>query len=130
MFSKCLGFLLTFFLLVNSNYSFSQEQAKLTVSPNVCAVQNSQDGCHLDIKLNWQLPTANEVCLSVSGKPLKCWINAATGSFSYKAEVQFQSVYSLVNRQTGEVLASATIDVQSANIKAQRRRLRSPWSFF
>lgn len=122
-----IGVMLT---VITPFHIFAQTLPIFSVSPKVCAVQNSQQECELDIELMWQLTEKKDVCITYQDKPIKCWQQAQTGKFSYKAHVQFQSVYSLVNRQTGDEIASARIQVQSENIKAQRRRLRSPWSFF
>lgn len=104
--------------------------ANLNVSPKVCAVEQQSQRCELAVELNFELQNAADVCITYSGSPLKCWQNATKGNFSYTASVQFGAVYSLINRQTGVTLAQAKIDVQSVNIQTQRRRLRSPWSFF
>ncbi|MFT4953404.1 MAG: hypothetical protein ACI9A0_003116, partial [Pseudoalteromonas tetraodonis] len=51
------------------------------------------------------------------------------GQLSYKARVQVETIYSLINPHTGVSLASVQIEVQTAYAK-KKHRLRSPWSFF
>ena len=121
--------LLSLFVSYVKAESVSQTPS-LKITPSVCMVNESDDTCQIELELNWQIETQQDVCLLLKSSPLKCWQQAKTGSFVYKADVQFQNVYSLVNRKTGEVIIASTVKIQSSNAKAQRRRLRSPWSFF
>lgn len=116
--------------LLYSSGVLAHDKPLFQLAPTVCMVQNSDDVCQIDVNFEWQLQAPQDVCVLRNQTPLKCWQNATEGRFSYKAEVQFGTVYSLVNRKTGEQIASAKIKVQSSNTKSQRRRLRSPWSFF
>ena len=119
-----------FFCVITSFNARAQKTPELILTPEVCMVQNSDDACNVEVSLSWSLEAAQDVCIMLAQTPLKCWQNSAAGQFSYKAEVQFQTVYSLVNRKTGDVLATAKVAIQSSNTKSQRRRLRTPWSFF
>ncbi|WP_105170641.1 DUF3019 domain-containing protein [Pseudoalteromonas sp. T1lg24] len=126
-FRYCLFFILC---ACNSAGVAAQQKAHFQLAPAVCMVQNSDDVCQVDVNFEWQIKKAEDVCILRDQTPLKCWQNATEGRFSYKADVQFGTVYSLVNRKTGKQIASAKIKVQSSNTKSQRRRLRTPWSFF
>lgn len=118
-------------IFVSSGYASEPTVTpSLNVSPKVCAVEKQSQRCELEVELEFALADATDVCITYAGSPLKCWQNAIKGNFSYTASVQFGAVYSLINRQTGVTLAQAKIDVQSINLQSQRRRLRSPWSFF
>ena len=119
-----------FFCVITSFNARAQKIPELILTPEVCMVKNSDDACNVEVSLSWRLEAAQDVCIMLAQTPLKCWQKSAAGQFSYKAEVQFQTVYSLVNRKTGDVLATAKVAIQSSNTKSQRRRLRTPWSFF
>ena len=102
----------------------------LTVSPKVCVVSEQQDFCDLDLKFIVILPTKMDICLYHEKQQLQCWQQVSLGKLNYKARVQVETIYSLVNPHTDELLATTRIEVQSTRAKTTRRRLRSPWSFF
>lgn len=106
------------------------ENTYFKLTPAACVVKNSGDVCQIEVNFEWQITDAADVCILRDQTPLKCWQDATKGNFSYKADVQFGTVYSLVNRKSGEQIATANIKVQSSNSKFQRKRLRTPWSFF
>ncbi|GAA62106.1 hypothetical protein P20652_4001 [Pseudoalteromonas sp. BSi20652] len=109
----------------------SNAQATIfSISPKVCVVSEQQDFCDLDLQFNWQLNTTSDVCLYKKKEQLYCGQQQSSGQFNYKARVQVETIYSLINPHTGGVLAKTKIEVQSAHAKKNRRRLRSPWSFF
>jgi len=105
------------------------QNASLKVSPKVCVVSEQQAFCDLDLKFNWQQPSPSDACLYQQNKLIKCWQQQAVGEFEYKARVQVETIYSLINPHTGVSLASVQIEVQTAYAK-KKHRLRSPWSFF
>ncbi|ASM49317.1 hypothetical protein PESP_a1167 [Pseudoalteromonas espejiana DSM 9414] len=121
-------------LIVLSVFLFSPpvvaQNAYLNVSPKVCVVSELQEFCDLDLKFNWQLEAPSDVCLYQQNKLIKCWQEQAFGEFEYKARVQVETIYSLINPHTGVLIAKTHIEVQSADAKKSRRRLRSPWSYF
>ncbi|WP_171036157.1 MULTISPECIES: DUF3019 domain-containing protein [Pseudoalteromonas] len=106
------------------------QNASLKVSPKVCVVSEQQAFCDLDLKFNWQQPSPSDVCLYQQNKLIKCWQQQAVGEFEYKARVQVETIYSLINPHTGVLIAKTHVEVQSADAKKSRRRLRSPWSYF
>ncbi|WP_372760300.1 DUF3019 domain-containing protein [Pseudoalteromonas sp.] len=101
----------------------------LYVSPKVCVVSEQQDFCDVNLQFSWQQASANDVCLYQHTTQIKCWQQQQTGQFNYKARVQVETLYSLINPHTGASLANVLVEVQSAHAKKQYR-LRSPWSFF
>lgn len=103
---------------------------KLGVSPKVCVVSEQQGFCDLDLNFTISLPQAMDVCLYQKNQQLKCWQQVKLTQFEYKAHVQVETIYSLVNSHTEEQIATASVEVQSTHAKTTRRRLRSPWSFF
>jgi len=109
----------------------SHAQASLfDVSPKVCVVLQQHEFCDLELKISWQLTHPQDVCLYQNDQQVQCWQNMQKGRFSYKARVQVETIYSLVNPHTGSKVATAKVEVQSTEAKTTRRRLRSPWSFF
>jgi len=106
------------------------KKSKLSVSPKVCVVSEQQDFCDLDLKFTITLPQAMDVCLYQQKQQLKCWQKMQFTHFEYKAHVQVETIYSLINSHTEKPIATASIEVQSTHAKTTRRRLRSPWSFF
>ena len=109
----------------------SHAQASLfDVSPKVCVVFQQHEFCDLELKISWQLTHPQDVCLYQNDQQVQCWQNMQKGRFSYKARVQVETIYSLVNPHTGSKVATAKVEVQSTEAKTTRRRLRSPWSFF
>ncbi|NMM40784.1 DUF3019 domain-containing protein [Pseudoalteromonas arctica] len=102
----------------------------LTVSPKVCVVSEQQDFCDLDLKFVLNMPDKMDVCLYHEKQQLQCWQQVTLEKFNHKARVQVETIYSLVNPHTDELLATTRIEVQSTHAKTTRRRLRSPWSFF
>lgn len=122
--------LLLVICVLTSFNATANNSTEFQLTPAVCMVQNSDDVCQIEVNFVWQTETTQDVCILRDQTPLKCWQSATNGNFSYKADVQFGTVYSLVNRKSGEQIATAKIKVQSSNTKSQRRRLRTPWSFF
>ncbi|MEL0656320.1 MULTISPECIES: DUF3019 domain-containing protein [Pseudoalteromonas] len=118
-------FITTFF----SGFSMAQTPV-FSVSPKVCVVSEQQDFCDLDLQFKWLLNTYSDVCLYQQEQLLQCWQQQRSGQFNYKARVQVETIYSLINPHTGVLIAKTQVEVQSAHAKKNRRRLRSPWSFF
>lgn len=118
-------FITTFF----SGFSVAQTPF-FSVSPKVCVVSEQQGFCDLDLQFEWQLNAYSDVCLYQQEQRLQCWQQQRSGQFNYKARVQVETIYSLINPHTGVLLAKTQVEVQSAHAKKNRRRLRSPWSFF
>ena len=116
--------------LLSTCFVYAAENTVFQLTPAVCMVQNSADVCQIKLNFEWEIETPANVCILRDQTPLKCWQDATNGNFSYKADVQFGTVYSLVNRKSGEKIATAKVKVQSSNSKFQRKRLRTPWSFF
>ena len=77
------------------------QNASLKVSPKVCVVSEQQAFCDLDLKFNWQQPSPSDACLYQQNKLIKCWQQQAVGEFEYKARVQVETIYSLINPHTG-----------------------------
>ena len=107
----------------------SVAQTILDVSPKVCVVSEQHDFCDLNLQFKWQQLAVKDVCLYQQNTQIRCWQQQGSGQFSYKARVQVETIYSLINPHTGDSLASVLVEVQSAHTKKQYR-LRSPWSFF
>ncbi|MGO2477770.1 MAG: DUF3019 domain-containing protein [Pseudoalteromonas sp.] len=116
-------------LLVWPNFGVSKA-ASLNVTPKVCVISDQQDFCDLELNFDWKIAEPLDVCLYQDSEQLFCWQQAQLGRFNYKARVQVETLYSLINPHTGDLLATARIEVQSTQAKTTRRRLRSPWSFF
>ncbi|WP_404340623.1 DUF3019 domain-containing protein [Pseudoalteromonas mariniglutinosa] len=100
------------------------------ISPKVCVVMEQHDFCDLELQLSWQLAMPQDVCLYENNQQLGCWQQSSQGQHQYKARVQVETIYSLINPLTGKQVATAKVAVQSTDAKTTRRRLRSPWSFF
>jgi len=102
----------------------------LSVSPKVCVISEEKQICELTLNFEWKLTQEQDICLLENDKQVQCWQKTSQAKLSHKAYVQIETVYSLVNPQTGNKLAQTKVEVQSSHLKTQRRRLRSPWSFF
>ena len=102
----------------------------LSVSPKVCVISEEKELCELTLNFEWQLAQDQDICLLENDEQVKCWKKTSHANLSYKAYVQVETVYSLINQQTGNTLAQTKVEIQSSHLKTQRRRLRSPWSFF
>lgn len=111
-----------------SNISVAKAPS-LNVSPKVCVVSEQQEFCDLELKFQWQLSVPTDVCLYQQARQLQCWQGVKKGQLSYKARVQVETIYFLINPHTGATLASVHIEVQTVYTK-KKHRLRSPWSFF
>jgi len=121
---------LIFFVFISSLLSgVSVAQTILDVSPKVCVVSEQHDFCDLNLQFKWQQLAVKDVCLYQQNTQIRCWQQQGSGQFSYKARVQVETIYSLINPHTGDSLASVLVEVQSAHTKKQYR-LRSTWSFF
>lgn len=122
---------LIFFLLIATLFSGTSvaQTTTLNVSPKVCVVSEQQDFCDLNLQFSWQQIVARDVCLYQQSKPIQCWQQQTSGQYNYKARVQVETLYFLINPHTGDALASVHVEVQSAHAK-KKYRLRSPWSFF
>lgn len=121
---------LIFFVFISSLLSgVSVAQTTLDVSPKVCVVSEQHDFCDLNLQFKWQQLAVKDVCLYQQNTQIRCWQQQGSGQFSYKARVQVETIYSLINPHTGDSLASVLVEVQSTHTKKQYR-LRSPWSFF
>ena len=121
--------LVVFITTLFSGFSMAQT-VNLSVSPKVCVVSEQQEFCDLDLQFNWQLHASSDVCLYQQDEQLQCWQQQRSGQYNYKARVQVETIYSLINPHTGVLIAKTQVEVQSAHAKKNRRRLRSPWSFF
>jgi hypothetical protein len=102
----------------------------LSVSPKVCVIGEEKQVCELTLHFEWKLAQEQDICLFENDKQVQCWQKTSQAKLSHKAYVQVETVYSLINRQTGNKLAQTKVEIQSSHLKTQRRRLRSPWSFF
>jgi len=102
----------------------------LSVSPKVCVISEEKQVCELTLNFEWKLAQEQNICLLENDEQVKCWQKTSQAKLSYKAYVQVETVYSLINQQTGNKLAQTKVEIQSSHLKTQRRRLRSPWSFF
>lgn len=102
----------------------------LNVSPKICVMGQEKQVCELTLNFEWKLTQQQDICLLENDKQVQCWQKTSQAKLSYKAYVQVETLYSLVNPKTGNKLAQTKVEVQSSHLKTQRRRLRSPWSFF
>jgi hypothetical protein len=121
--------LMVFIASLFSGHSTAQT-ATLSTSPKVCVISELQEYCDLNLQFNWHLDVSNDVCLYQQKKQIHCWKQQRSGQFHYKARVQVETIYSLINSDTGVLLAKTQVEVQSVHAKTGRHRLRSPWSFF
>lgn len=104
--------------------------ATFSVTPKVCVVSQKKEFCDLELQFNWQIDSLSDVCLYKHYERLFCWQKQRSGQFNYKARVHDKTIYSLIDSKSGVLLAKTQVEVQSANSKKTRLRLRSPWSFF
>lgn len=117
-------------LLAQGDAIAKNSQPSLSVSPKVCVLSEEKTLCELNLNFEWKLAQKQDICLLENGEQVQCWQKTNQAKLSYKAYVQVETVYSLVNQQTGNKLAQTKVEIQSSHLKTQRRRLRSPWSFF
>ena len=61
-----------------SNASVAKASS-LNVSPKVCVVSEQQEFCDLELKFNWQLSEASDVCLYQQDTQLQCWQGVKKG---------------------------------------------------
>lgn len=114
--------------LLFSHFSIAKTPS-LDVSPRVCVVSQQHEFCDLNLVFKWQLSSSGDTCLYQENTQLMCWQGQRSGELNYKARVQVETLYSLINPHTGTLLASVLVEVQSAHT-TKKYRLRSPWSFF
>lgn len=117
-------------LLALGNAVAKNSQPTLSVSPKVCVISEEKELCELTLNFEWKLAKKQDICLFENDEQVQCWQKTSQAKVSYKAYVQVETVYSLINQQTGNKLAQTKVEIQSSHLKTQRRRLRSPWSFF
>ena len=77
------------------------QAASFTVSPKVCVISQVQDFCDLDLKFEWQGDVVGDVCIYEQSKKIHCWQQQRAGEFNYKARVQVETIYSLINSKSG-----------------------------
>lgn len=106
----------------------SSVQAAIEITPKVCVVSDQSEPCATTIHLEWSLNEAKDVCLVENKRTLKCWHGQYQGALQYEAQVALPATFYLTHANTGEVLSSAELSLQTT--KSTRRRLRSVWGLF
>ena len=107
----------------------STNPEKLVVTPKICAVNNNTPYCDVSVFVQLIQQSSDEVCLFENDKVIQCWQEREI-NYHHKASIQFDTVYLLSRTKQGVVLDTVKAQVQNSQLKPQRRRLRSPWSFF
>ena len=107
----------------------STNPEKLVVTPKICAVDSTISHCDVNIIVQWSQQSRDEVCLYENKTVVQCWQDQEI-NYHHKASIQFDTVYLLSRTDQGEVLDKVKVQVQNSQLTPQRRRLRSPWSFF
>ncbi|MFY8273156.1 DUF3019 domain-containing protein [Pseudoalteromonas sp. SSDWG2] len=132
--TKRIGLLIqVLLLLMQSNHAAGgDKEVTFSITPRYCVVQDVQHVCVAQMTIVWAMPTsatsAEPVCVKENNRTLQCWEGVSTGQLQHKAEVQLPAIYSLTHKNTGELIVSSELELQT--VRSSRRRLRSVWSFF
>ncbi|TQV87912.1 DUF3019 domain-containing protein [Aliikangiella coralliicola] len=102
---------------------------RLGLTPNKCVALRKGRECFATVEVKWQVPDVGNYCLRRQSDKLQitCWRGQAQGEFLYVFRSHDKEVLNLVSENSGETLASATINV-SWVYKSKRRKGR--WRMF
>ena len=102
---------------------------KLSISPSICVVEESDSNCDTMITVAWQSDQATSACLYRDNKKLFCWTD--------KQQVE-ENIYVVTNKpldfavvnERGEAISNASFQLFTNKPKNMRRKLLSDWSIF
>lgn len=105
----------------------------LTVSPNICELEDDASSCTVTVALVWEVPKAGRFCLyyEQSKLLLQCWENAYSGAHRFTFDSGLDGTFLLTRGEGGPVAASAQLNVIGAIEQQLRARRRSGfWRIF
>jgi len=121
--------ILTLILSASPTVAASQLQAtKFEIVPLTCVTKYKGQLCLMNIKLDWQLNKASDVCFYQNDQQLACWNNKREHTQKFQIQLQENSVFSLKTRHSNQEIIKQTVKINFIN--QYRRRLRPQWSIF
>ena len=95
-----------------------------TAHPAQCVTLRQGRNCFHDIKLQWQAPLQQEVCLVQAGqqKKLKCWKNRGYGDMVIEFESNESITYQLRRLSDNKIIAQTQIKVSWQHKSSARKR--------
>lgn len=106
--------------------------ATLTLTPEICITQSSEQACEIDIELQWELSQNELICIlsNHSQYPKWCSDSIDTRTLKMKVSTLTDVQFVMVSKTSNQTLAGAKLKVTSAVEPQVRRRYRNPWSLF
>ena len=108
---------------------FSGKVLSFEIKPNVCIVKQIGQQCALTFNVSWRTVEPMDICLVEQQQVLQCWINEQQVDETTDVLLQKSTTVDLVDNER-TVLAQEELQVNAAQPKNRRRRLRSAWSLF
>jgi len=102
----------------------------LKVKPDKCISLSQGLICYQRVRFEWSLQEAGDYCLfeESTDKPLNCWTQLQSGTYLTEFASRKSKTYYLVNQESKQKLASAT--VQMAWVYRNKKRSRGRWRLF
>jgi len=106
------------------------ETAQLQLKPNRCVALHQGQVCYQNVQLSWSANQLGNYCLyqQYSEAPVYCWQSVAAGQYHYEFASDASVQLRLVNMQTSNTVATATVEVAWV-YKANTRR-KTHWRLF
>lgn len=108
---------------------FSDKVLSFEIKPNVCIVKKVGEDCQLTFNVEWRTKEPMNICLIKQKNVLQCWNDEQQADESTDVLLTYTTTVDLVDEQQ-QLLAQAQLQVNAAEPKNRRRRLRSAWSLF
>jgi hypothetical protein len=105
------------------------DEARLTVKPLLCIVDQRTPSCAMRFRISWQSRETGYYCVNsdLDSEALRCWDGARSGRHEDDREVTETFRYWL-DRGDGEAeLASATVEILRKDSDDRRRRRRTKY---
>lgn len=110
----------------------AQESVSLTVKPLLCIIDEKNESCDMDFKVDWQSAVTASYCLGddVGTAPLACWLEQSSGRHLESRVVDEPFSFILSHADDNESVAEVRVDVMSTKTTDRRRKRsrRHVWS--
>ncbi len=103
----------------------------LSLVPQICVLAAEESRCRDSIKLVWEAPAAQDLCLYVNDRddPLTCWHAQTRGEHHYQADTE-ESLHFHLRPESGAAPKASALFAVVRETSQYRQRRRNPWSFF
>jgi hypothetical protein len=107
----------------------AEDEARLTVKPLLCIVDERTPSCNLRFLITWWAHETGYYCVNsdLDSAALRCWDEARTGRHEDDREVSGSFRYWLNRGDDQAELASATVEVLRKDGDDRRRRRRTKY---